>query len=108
MNRLLIYIVFCTSSILNGFSQDNVQILFGYRGSVAASKLLPSTHTLEKNRFEMMFQYNSWVANKSITYGSIRKIYKQNELTREDVNDIVNDLDEENKIGVGQDLLYLD
>ena len=107
MKRLLIYTVFFTTSILNGYSQDNVQILFGYRGSVAAAKLLPSTHSLEKNKFETTIQYNFWMANKSITYGSIRKIYKQNELTREDVNEIVDDLDDDNKIGVGQDFTVL-
>jgi hypothetical protein len=105
MKRLLINIVFLFTPILNGFSQDNVQIQFGYRGSVAAAKLLPSTHMLKKDKYEFSLQYSFWLANKSITYGSIRKVYKQNYLTREDVNQIVNDLDEDNKIGVGQDFM---
>lgn len=86
-----------------GYAQDNLQIQFGYRGSVAAAKLLPSTHLLKNHKFEANIQYNFWVANRSISYGSIRKIYRENQLTRQDVNDIVNDLDEDNKIGVGQD-----
>jgi hypothetical protein len=90
-----------------GFGQDNLQVQFGYRGSVAGAKYLPSTQILSDYKFESSFHYSTWVANTSLTYGSIRKIYKQNRLTREDVNNIVDELEPDNQLGVGQDFLIL-
>lgn len=106
MRHLVFYMVFTMVSI-QALSQDNLQVQFAYRGTVAAARFLPSTQILNGNKFEFGFQYSSWIANSSISYGSLRKIYKQNQLTPEDVDGIIDDLDTNNKIGGGQDFTVL-
>jgi hypothetical protein len=106
MKHVAFYII-CFSIQFVALAQDNLQIQFGYRGSVAASKLLPSTLNLNNSKFEASLHYNIWVANKSVSFGSIRKVYTQNELTTNEVDNIINDLEPENKIGFGQDFMII-
>ena len=106
MRAVIFYIIF-TSISFHVWSQDNLQMQFSYRGSVAGARFLPSTQIMEGQKFEASFLYSNWVANKSLTYSSIRKIYKQNELTREDVSNIIDELDTENKFGAGQDFMVI-
>jgi hypothetical protein len=91
----------------NGNAQSNLHTLVGYRGSVSAARVLPSSHQLSDSRFEVNHNYNLWVANKSLSYGSIMDIYGNSSLSTEDVNNIVGELDNNNRIGVGQDFLII-
>jgi len=104
MRLIVCYIAFTIISV-HVWSQDNLQIQFGYRGTVAAARFLPSTQLLDGYKFEASLQYSTWVANQSLTYGAIRKIYKQNRLTRQEVNEIIDQLDTDNHFGVGQDFM---
>ena len=85
------------------YAQDDLQIQFAYRNSIAAGKYLPSTQFMPNHKFEATLKYSSWVANSTITYRSINKIFRQNRLTNQDVDDIINDMKVENQVGFGQD-----
>ena len=106
MRHIVCYMAFTMVSI-QALSQDNLQVQFAYRGTVAAARFLPSTQILDGYKYEFGIQYSSWIANSSITYGSLRKIYKHKQLTPEDVDGIIEDLDTNNKIGGGQDFTVL-
>jgi len=103
MRKLLFVILILTR--FDGAAQSNLQVQFGYRGSVAAAKFLPSTHSLDSVRFEGSLEYSLWVANKSLTYGSIRSIFFENRITEEDINGFISEMDEENRLGGGQNFL---
>lgn len=105
MKKLSLYISFLIVFLSNISAQDNIQIQSVYRGSAASARFFPSTQMDQYNKMEFSFNYNFFVANKSLTYGSIRQIQKENRLTAQDVQNIIEDLDENNRIGVGQDLL---
>ena len=91
--------------VFSAKGQDNLQVQFAYRGSVAAAKFLPSSQIMKDQKFETSFQYTVWVANRSLSYGSLRTIYKNQRLTRFDVNKIIAQLDDENRLGLGQDFM---
>jgi hypothetical protein len=101
------YIILLFILLSNGNAQSNLHTLAGYRGSVSAARYLASTHQLTESRFEVNLNYNLWVANKSLSYGSIMDISRNNRLTSEDVESIISELDDNNRIGVGQDLLIV-
>ena len=82
-----------------------MQVQFGYRGSVAAAKYLPSTQSLDSIKFEANFEYNFWVANKSLAYGSIREINDQKRISPEFVDKIISEMQDNNRLGGGQDFL---
>ena len=103
MRSLFITILLLFFSLAEVLAQDDLQIQFGYRRTIAAGKYLPSTPSMPGYKFEAMLKYSLWVANTSIDYGSINKIYRRNSLTKQDVDKIVNDLKDENQLGVGQD-----
>ena len=105
MRKCLIYTILMTMGFIGAFAQDNLHLQFQYRGSVAGAQYLPSTQTLPEHKVETSFQYSAYVANKSITYQSIRDIQTQNSLTTQEVDEIINQLDDDNKIGVGQNFL---
>ena len=101
------YIILLFILLSNGNAQSNLHSLVGHRGSVSAARILASTHQLTESRFEVNLNYNVWVANKSLSYGSIQDIYRKGRLTNEDVENIISELDDNNRIGVGQDLLIV-
>lgn len=105
MKKLTIIGLFLLSLTLQ--AQDNLQIQFAYRNYIVASKYLPSTQALPDANFELSLQYNLWVANRSISYNSIRTIYNQQRITEENINEIIAELNDENRIGVGQDFMVL-
>lgn len=107
MRCLIAYIAILLATHLTAYGQENIQIQAAYPESVAGAKFLPSTQTLPDHKFESSFLYNLWVANSMLTYGSIQKVLRQNTLTREEVNKIVDDLEPNNEIGVGTDFLIL-
>ena len=105
MIRYITYIFAFLICFPEASGQDNMQVQFAYRGSVAAAKYLPSTQILLDQKFEGSFQYSAWVANSSLSYATLRKIYTQNRITREEVNEIVDNLKPNNRFGVGQDFM---
>lgn len=107
MKRYITYVFAFLLCLEEATAQDNMQVQFAYRGSVAAAKYLPSTQLMTDHKFEGSLQYSVWVANTSLSYATIRKIYTQNRLSRQEVNDIVDNLEEDNRFGVGQDFLVL-
>lgn len=99
---ILLFIV-----LSNADAQSNLHTMAGHRASVSAARILTSTHQLTDSRFEINLNYNLWVANNSLSYGSILDIYRSNRLTTEDVEEIISELDDNNRIGVGQDFLII-
>jgi len=107
MTKHAFFIILLFIIISKGNAQSNLHTLVGYRGSVAAAKLLPSTHQLTDFKFEVNVNYNIWVGNKSITYGSLMDIYRSSSLTTQGVKNIISELDYENRIGAGQNFLVV-
>lgn len=105
MMKHALYIILVFLIVSEGNAQSNLHTVVGYRGSVAAAMLLPSTHQMTDFKFEINVNYNAWVANKSITYGSLRDIYRSNSLSTQDVSNIISELDDNNRIGAGQNFL---
>lgn len=107
MTKHVIHIIFLLLIFSEITAQNNLPLLFGYRGSVAASRMLPSTQEFTANKFEININYNVWIANKTLSFGSIQHIRKSNRLTSQDVQNIINQMEENNRIGSGQDVLVL-
>ncbi len=92
---------------LNLFGQGNNQVQFGYRGSISAARFLPSTHSLDSNNFEISISYKLWAASSSLSYGSLQTIFTDSVVSNSDIDDIISQMDDENKIALGQDFLIL-
>jgi len=104
--RVTCLIILCfLASGLSG--QDNLQVQFGYRGSLAAARQLPSTHKMDSAKFEVNIAYNIWEATQSITYQSVKTITGDNRITSEEIDQIISQMDEDNRIAMGQDFLIL-
>ncbi|ELR69666.1 hypothetical protein C900_04891 [Fulvivirga imtechensis AK7] len=87
--------------------QNNLQLHYGYRGSISAAKFLPSTLHLGKDRMMMGFNYKAWIANKSLSYATITDIRNKGSITDTDIGTFIGELDRENIIGAGQDVMLL-
>lgn len=107
MRSIGLFIIALILSCLKVDAQQDAHVYMKYRGSVASARALPSTHNLDSNKFEIALNYNLWVANKSLSYGAIQQIQKDNQISNEDINSIINDLDENNRLGFGEDVLIL-
>ncbi len=89
-----------------GYAQNNLQLQYGYRGTLSAAKFFPSTLNLKTSKYQVGMNFKVWVANKSLSYGSVNDIRKKNELTEGDINRFIGELDQQNIIGVGQDFQW--
>ncbi|QSE95867.1 DUF5723 family protein [Fulvivirga lutea] len=99
---LLLMLSICTVS-----AQNNLQLQYGYRGSLSGAKFLPSTLELGNYQWQIGFNYKLWIANRSLSYGNINDFQTSGRLTNEDLNDFISELDKDNIIGVGQDIMLL-
>ena len=90
-----------------GIAQNNLQLQYGYRGSLSGAKFLPSTLDLGDYRWQVGFNYKLWVSNRSLSFGSIKDIHTSGKLTTGDIDKFLGELDKYNIIGVGQDVMIL-
>lgn len=101
--RLILSIILLISITAN--AQENLQVLFGYEGAVSATSYMPSIQKMDSSHIELNISYDFLVGNSSITYGSLLSIYNKKSLTKADVNSIIDEMDDENRIGLNQDFV---
>lgn len=106
MRKYLSILFFCLLANLT-FGQDNLQVQFGYKGSISGARYLPATHYLDSSKFDINLSYSLWAANSSLTYSSMQTIVNNNRITNEEINGFIDEMDEENKVSFGQDFLIL-
>jgi len=105
MRRLLIIISCLMPTVTN--AQANLQLQYGYRGGLAASRFFPSTFDLSKKSLSLETNFNLYFSNRAVNFESFRTVLNARELTNEDIDQFLQNLDERNTLTVGQDLLLL-
>lgn len=102
---------FCTilllliSSLVLG--QNNLQLQYGFRGSLASAKFLPSTLDLQSKKWQVGLNYKLWISNRALSYGSIKDVQSKGTLSTSDVDLFISQLNKQNRIGFGQDVMLI-
>ncbi len=106
MKKRLTIIIFCLF-IGNVQAQHNLQLQYGYRGGLAASRFLPSTFDMKEKSFSLETNFNVYFSNRAINYESFRTVSASKELSNQDIDQFLVNLNNRNTLTVGQDFLLL-
>jgi hypothetical protein len=84
-------------------AQHNLPLALGAQHDALGHRYAPSQLDLGPRTVQLGMGYNLWVGNRALDYGYLRRIYRSSQISQEQVNQLLGNLDEENKLGVGQD-----
>lgn len=100
---LIFWVLFLNES----YGQNLLVSHYDSRGSVSASRYFPSTLELGEYSWQIGSNYSIWVANQSLDYDLLHRIGRSNELTAEDINNIISSLKPINILAAGQESMVL-
>jgi len=107
MKRALFLLIYSQAIIFSVMGQGNLQVLFGYRGSIPATTYLPSTANFQDRKIEISIQYNLWLTTRNLTYEDVGNVIRSRRLSNQDIDKFLESLDDENTVAIGQDALVL-
>ncbi len=98
--RYTILFAFLMPLLLN--AQHNIGTTYCEHNDLNASRYQPSELDFGDKKFQIGFNYDFFIGNRSIDYAELNTAFNDDQLTQEDIQTIVNESDEINQIGLGQ------
>ena len=95
MKRALFLFIYSQAIIFSLIGQGNLQVLFGYRGSIPATTYLPSTANFQDRKIEISIQYNLWLTTRNLTYEDVGNVLRSRRLSNQDIDNFLEDLDDQ-------------
>lgn len=102
--RTIGILMVCTSLVQ---AQYNVSVTYCNHNDVNASRYEPSELHLGKKHFQLSGNYYLWAGNNAFNYGLFKKVWRGNELTNADIDDLLASMRNQNTLGIGQDYQIL-
>jgi len=84
-------------------AQYNLSTTYCEHNDLNASRYEPSELHLGKKHVQIGSSFYFWIANNALDYGTIKKFRQGTALTDQEIDNFVNNLEEKNQIGAGQD-----
>jgi hypothetical protein len=83
-------------------AQNNIGTTYCEHNDLNASRYQPSELDFGNKRFQIGFNYDFWLGNKNIDYHELRNAFAKDQLTQDDIKEILDESGGINRIGVGQ------
>lgn len=84
-------------------AQYNLSTTYCEHNDLNASRYEPSELHLGKKHVQIGSNFYFWIANNALDYGTIQKFRKGDAVTDQEIDNFVNNLEDRNQIGAGQD-----
>lgn len=95
-----IVLIFVTSYVQ---AQYNLSTTYCEHNDLNASRYEPSELYLGKKHVQVGSNFYFWIANNAIDYGTIKKFRQGGSLADQEIDNFINNLQDKNQIGAGQD-----